>query len=212
MQKRKISIITVFILSLLTAFAQSDTNAEKILTDVLSSVNKTTIKTDFKLDINDKASKQSQSTSGTITIKGRSFYIDMIDMKAWYNGKTQWAYIPQNNEVSITEPTEQELSEINPIAILSGFKSKNYIRIRKNKLVENNIIEMIPKTKTSEITKIELQINKNPQNLVSIKLFAKNGNITLLSLHNFQKNVKVSDNYFVFNPAKYDGVIENDLR
>ena len=71
---------------------------------------------------------------------------------------------------------------------------------------------MIPKTKNSEITKIDVQINKANGNLVSIKLFNKNGGTTLLSLNNFQKGIQVSDNTFVFNQAKYKGVTVNDLR
>jgi len=212
MTKRIIYSLSVILFFFQTGFAQSDSQADKIVSDVLNSVNTTAFKTNFKLDIRDKANNQNQSTSGTITIKGSKFYIDMMDMKAWYNGKTQWAFIPQNNEVSITEPTEKELSETNPIAILSGFKTKSFIRFSKKKSNEYYIIEMIPKVKTSDILNIEIQVNKNTHILVSIKLTAKKGNTTLLTLNNFQKNIKVTDNYFVFNASKYTGVIENDLR
>jgi len=50
--------------------------------------------------------------------------MEMDEMQAWFDGKTQWAYMAQNNEVSITEPTEKELAETNPMAILSGYKTK----------------------------------------------------------------------------------------
>ena len=71
---------------------------------------------------------------------------------------------------------------------------------------------MIPKSKKNEIVKIEVQINKTTDQLVSIKLNNKNGGSSLLSLTNFQKDQKITDNTFVFNPAKYKKVVINDLR
>jgi outer membrane lipoprotein carrier protein len=71
---------------------------------------------------------------------------------------------------------------------------------------------MIPKSKKNEIVKIEVQINKTTNNLVSIKLNNKNGSSSLLTLTNFQKDQKIADNTFVFNPAKYKKVVVNDLR
>jgi len=137
----------------------------------------------------------------------------MDAMRAWFDGKTQWAYVSESNEVSITEPTVKELSETNPMAILSGFKSKCLIRFSsKIKSAQNYCIEMIPKTKNNDITKIDVQINKANGALFSIKLLNKNGGTTLLTLSNFQKGITVSDNTFVFNSAKHKGVTVNDLR
>lgn len=136
----------------------------------------------------------------------------MDEMNAWFDGKTQWAYMAQNNEVSITEPTEKELAETNPMAILSGYKTKTVIRFSKTKSTQNYVVEMIPKVKNNDFTKIEVQVNKTTGNLVSIKLSAKNGSATLLTLTNYQKGIKVADDVFVFNKARFKGVTVNDLR
>ena len=99
------------------------------------------------------------------------------------------------------------------MAILSGFKSKCQIRFStKVKSAQNYCIEMIPKTKNNDITKIDVQINKTNGALFLIKLTTKNGGSTLLTLSNFQKKANVSDNTFTFNSAKYKGVTVNDLR
>ena len=99
------------------------------------------------------------------------------------------------------------------MAILSGFKSKCIIRFStKVKSAQNFCIEMIPKIKNNDVQKIDVQINKSNGNLVSIKLANKNGGSTLLVLYNFQKGINAPDNLFVFNSAKYKGVVTNDLR
>jgi len=190
--------------------AQNNAQAEKIITDLLTEAKTNAIKTNFRLITNDKSN--SQSASGTFTLKGSRFVLEMEALKAWFDGKTQWSYVAQSNEVSITEPTEKELAETNPMAILSGFKSKCSIKFSTLKSATDYCIDMTPKLKDKNISKIEVQVNKSTGNLTSIKLDNKNGSSTTLKLTNFQKGVKVSDNTFVFNQSRYKGVVVNDLR
>jgi len=192
-------------------FLTAQNKAEKIISDILINAKTNAIKTGFMLAVAEKGN--AQVTTGTFILKGNKFVLEMDEMKAYFDGKTQWAYVPQNNEVSITEPTDQELSETNPMAILSGYKSKCNIRFStKIKSTQNYCIEMLPKIKNQSVSKIEVQVNKNNHNLFSIKLTNKNGSTSLLSLSNFQKGVKVSDTIFAFNKNRYKGVVVNDLR
>lgn len=211
----KKNIIYAFILILFSAAnisAQNNPQAEKILSDLLLSAKTSAIKTNFKLATNDKNTSQAVAT-GTFTLKGNKFVLDMDDMKVWFDGKTQWAYNQQNNEVSITEPTEKELSDTNPMAILSAYKAKCLIKFStKTKSAQNHCIEMTPKVKNKDIAKIEVQVNKTTGNLFSIKLINKNGSMSLLTVNNFQNGLKVADNFFVFNQSKYKGISVNDLR
>jgi len=212
MIKKIIYSFAVLLFSFQFSAAQNNPQAEQILTDLLSSAKTNAIKTDFKLSVTDKNTPSGQIVTGYFTLKGSKFVLDMDQMKVWFDGKTQWSYIPQNKEVSITEPTEKELSETNPMAILSGYKTKCTIRFSKTKSTQNYCIEMIPKATKTDITKIEVQVNKTNLNLFSIKLTNKNGNTTLLTLSNFQKGIKATDNFFVFNSSRFKGVVENDLR
>ena len=213
MKNKLIFAITILIFSLQGVIAQNNAQAEKAITNLLSEAKTSAIRTNFKLAISDKKDPQPMVSTGTFTLKGNKFVLEMDAMRAWFDGKTQWAYVSESNEVSITEPTVKELSETNPMAILSGFKSKCLIRFSsKIKSAQNYCIEMIPKTKNNDITKIDVQINKANGALFSIKLLNKNGGTTLLTLSNFQKGITVSDNTFVFNSAKHKGVTVNDLR
>ncbi|MDR3651686.1 MAG: outer membrane lipoprotein carrier protein LolA [Paludibacter sp.] len=213
MIKKIIYIFTVLLFSFQLSSAQSNAQAENILSNLLNTAKKEAIRTNFKLIASDKSNPQGMSSSGTFTLKGTKFVLDMSDMKAWFDGKTQWAYVSQSNEVSITEPSEKELSETNPMAILSGYKTKCIIRFStKVKSAQNHCIEMIPKVKNKDIVKIDVEVNKITGNLYSIKLTNRNGSVSTLILSNFQKGIRVEDNIFVFNKAKYKGVVINDLR
>lgn len=185
--------------------------AEQLLTNLLNEAKNGAVKTAFTLTLSDK--RGSQTNDGTFTIKGNKFVLEMDEMKVYFNGKTQWAYAPSQNEVSITEPTEQELSETNPMAILSTFKNKSTIRFAPKSLVNGNYnIVMTPKTAQKDIVKIEVVLNKSTNHLVSIKVFNKTGSNYLLSLSGYTTGLKFADSNFAFNTSKHKSVEINDLR
>ncbi|MFZ4582613.1 MAG: LolA family protein, partial [Paludibacter sp.] len=169
-------------------------------------------KTNFQLSVTQKNAVTSQPILGTFTMKASKFMLEMNETKVWFDGKTQWAYSISDNEVSITEPNQDELATINPMAILSGFKAKSTIKLSKQKATQNHIIELIPKNKKEEFTKVEVQINKSNSNLALIKLYDKKGSITTLNLTKYQQISKITDEIFVFNKTKFKGVTINDLR
>ncbi len=209
---RKIGLF-VLLFSFLFAKAQNNLQAEQILSDLLNSAKTTAIKTNFKLMVSEKNDSQTQSSSGSFTLKGTKFILEMEALKLWFDGKTQWSYVQQNNEVSITEPSEKELAETNPMAILSGFKSKCLIRFSsKTKSEQNYCLEMVPKLKNKDLVKIEVQVNKNNGNLFLICIYYTNESKSTLLISNFQKKINIAETNFVFNSAKHKGVTINDLR
>lgn len=204
--------IVVLIISIHTAFSQNNTDAETVINNYLASVKTSAIRTNFKLIVTEKNKVNSQTNSGMFTLKGSKFVLEMDETKAWFDGKTQWAYVAESNEVSITEPTVDEIASINPLAILAGYKAKSNVRFSKTKSAQNNIIELMPKNKNNDFSKITVQINKANNQLVSIIMIDKKANITTLLLQNYQKVTKLNDDFFVFNKNAYKNVTINDLR
>lgn len=209
--KRFIYSICLLAFSITALFSQNNTDAERIITSTIAQAKTKAIKTNFTLSVSEKNSLNLQSTTGSFTIKGSKFILEMAEMKAWFDGKTQWAYSEQLNEVSITEPTIQELAEINPISIISAYKTKSSIQFSKTKSKENHIILMTSKAK-SDINNVEVTINKTSGNLISIKLFNANKTTTLLTLNGYQKGINLADTEFAFKKEKYKGITINDLR
>jgi len=210
MNRLKISIF-LSLLSIPCIFSQKNIGAEQVINNLIANANNNVIKTEFILSVFDKKTVNSQSNSGVFIIKGTKFLLEMDDNKVWFDGKTQWALMLENNEVSITEPTVAEIAQINPMAILSGFKAKSNLKFSKLISAKNHIVELTPKLKANDFTKIEVQIEKNTGNLKSMKLFTKDGS-TLLTLNNYKSGIKISDDTFTFNKLKYKGITINDLR
>lgn len=61
------------------------------------------------------------SVQGNAILSGASFVFHTPQMSVWYDGKTQWTFLNSSKEVSITEPTAEELSASTPFAILNSY-------------------------------------------------------------------------------------------
>ncbi|MBN2766600.1 MAG: outer membrane lipoprotein carrier protein LolA [Paludibacteraceae bacterium] len=210
--KRFTYSILILIISIIPVLAQVEFDAERVTRDLLTSLRQNAIRTNFILKITEKNKVNSQSNSGIFTLQGQKFVLETDELKVWFDGRTQWAYMEGSNEVSITEPTFDELASINPLAILSGYKAKSILSFSKKKSETNYIVEMKPKVRQHDFVLIELQINKNSRQPVSIMMMDKNRLTTTLSFSNYKKDVKVQNDTFVFNKLQYKNVIVNDLR
>ena len=80
----------------------------------------------FILDKTAAAFRQAQAVSitfggtqeGTLLLKGNKFHLNTGDVETWFDGKTQWSYLRQNEEVNVSTPTPEELQSINPQHLL----------------------------------------------------------------------------------------------
>ena len=132
MNKFKLSILA-FAISIFTISAQNNTEAEKIINETVTKLNTQTLRANFKLDFFEKNNVISQSLQGNLILQAKKFHLNTPEVKAWFDGKTQWAYFAQNNEVSVTNPTTEELAETNPAMIISELRSKSTISFAKQK-------------------------------------------------------------------------------
>lgn len=204
--------ISLLINSIFSANAQQSTEPERLINNLIQSLNSSAIRTNFTLKFSEKNDLNSQQISGRLLLKGQQFYLDMNEMQVWFDGKTQWTYLPQSNEVSITEPSEEELGEINPVALLIAFRSKSNLRAGRSRNTQNHLVEFTPKSNRETFTKVEVEFAKASGNLVSIRMENRDGSRQEISLSNYQRNVAVQPENFTFDRSKFRNVIINDLR
>lgn len=204
-------IITISVL--LISNTLNAQNATKIIDSFISQAKTNAIRTDFTLTVKEKNAKQGQTVKGNFTMKANRFIMNINEMTVYFNGKTQWTYSPENEEVTITEPTAEELAETNPIAVLYSYRATCDIKFAANNTNSANyVIEMTPKTKKSDLQKMTVTIAKKSGNLLSITQVEKNGNTLALTLTYYQSKISIADSAFTFDVKKYRGVTVNDLR
>ena len=157
---KKITFISALLIVFITfnASAQNDAKAASIIDKILNLSKTNAVKTNFSLAIKSPASG-SQTVKGDFTMKGNKFILNMNGMNVFYDGKTQWAYKEDVNEVTITEPNLKELSETNPMSILSAYRAKSGIKMIKSSGAMY-VIQLTPKDTKSDVKKIIVNVNK----------------------------------------------------
>lgn len=75
---------------------------------------------------------------GTLLLKESCFYLDCAGIKSWFDGKTQWSYAQQNDEVTLSTPSPEEIQSVNPYALITSYKTKfNYRYIGSKTVTES---------------------------------------------------------------------------
>ena len=199
-------ILFVFLIAFLPLYVFAQSSAERRVKEAVTELKRSAYEGQFTLLYYSSANDVTDKQSGEITLKGNKFHILLGGNETKFDGKTQWMFVSEFNEVSITEPTTDELKEINPLVMIEYYVAKD--RISEGEDGEINFYPTEPKS--SEYFRIELRLNKSnlPTRLV---IHQKNGDKITLVWDSLNK-AKVDDAYFYFDVAKYPNVEVNDLR
>lgn len=146
---------------------------------------------------------------GTFTLSGSKFFIDTPQAKVWYDGKTQWTWSADASEVNITEPTVEEIAEVNPYAIINSLRSRykaSYIGNPAHRTVLLTPSMPRPAVKRAEIT---FSSSGMPSRM---KLFMASGETVSLTVTSIKFGPQLPESTFRFSPAKAPGAEIVDLR
>lgn len=152
------------------------------------------------------SSKQYGSTSGTIDIKGRKFHTTTNEAVVWFDGKTQWTYVKQNDEVNVNTPSASDLQAINPYNFIYMYKQGYTATMTTS----GNSYVVTLKGKGKSISEMVITINRQTYVPSQIRML-QNKQWTTIKVLNF-KTVSLSDGMFRFNPKSYPNAEIIDLR
>ena len=158
-----------------------------------------------------KGEKESQN--GTLKLSGNKFYLKTDEFENFFDGKTQWVYMESVGEVTISEPTKEELQAISPMFIIKNFDKKHYVTFEMNAPKDNfSHINLFPLDKKSgDYFKIMLVINQTTNEVKKIEILQKNGEKFAVTFGNYT-SIKPDNQTFTFIQKNYPKVIVNDMR
>lgn len=210
--KTYISGLLLVLLSTVNLSAQK-IKASDVVKNTIGVFQNNAVQTKFGLVVKEKASSQLQKMVGTFVMQGDKFTLKTDELQVYFDGKTQWAYMPMVNEVTISEPSEEELAQTNPLILIQTYSAKSTAKfIRNDRKQEAYTVELTPKEKNGDINKIQIIVNKSTYHPQSIQLTDKNGIISSLALIQFKTGIRTDTNTFVFNRSIYKDIEINDLR
>jgi len=206
-------IYSIFFFMTLSASAQ---NVGTILDRAITAFdNSNGMKASFAMQIQYAQQNGMESFEGVMDMKGNRFAFQTPDLQMWFDGVTQWSYVLPSGEVNVSNPSEKELQSTNPSIILRNYKKQFNAEYKGESTTKNGKsaydVVLIPKEK-SDITRIELQIEKNTYMQSAIKVTAKDGTTFAIRFNDIKTNVNQPDDLFAFKESNYPNVEVIDLR
>ena len=186
--------------SLFTASAQTP---KSVLDKAAATI---TVKEGVKANFKMTAGKG--STSGTLLLKGRKFHASTPVAIVWFDGKTQWTYVKNNDEVNISTPTEAQLQAINPYNFINLYK-KGY-DATLNKSGKDYVVHLTATDKNKKIQELFVTVNKSTYHPTQVKLL-QNKKWTVFDITDIKRQ-NIPDSQFQFNSKDFPNAEIIDLR
>jgi outer membrane lipoprotein-sorting protein len=206
----------LFLIVCLNAFfieAQTSMEAKKLLENVSKQIESyDNIKFEFNYVLNNRKEQINQESKGEITVAGDLYKLDFLEATQLYDGKSLHTIIPENEEVLISKPDQEDTAILNPTELIDIYKSGYDFhwdiaqRVRGNNI---QFVKLIPTEESQDVSYILLGINTKSKNIYKLIEVGKQRTTTTLTLENFSINKILPNELFVFNKVDYPGFYIN---
>ena len=198
----------LIIIGILLSIKVSAQSAEEFLNSVIEK-NKSysDISIIFDYEFKNQEEGVHERTSGYASMKGSSYIINMDGQEMICNGEVLWTYLINDQEVMISEVTEDNTS---PIAIIETFSENVSVSFDKN--TQNDITTLIIKeldNNTFETATISVDSDLKIKE-VCIKIL--NGSTLTYKITKFTTNQDLPDSMFIFDEKIHPNVEVIDMR
>lgn len=169
------------------------------------------------------ASAPSVKASYVVTLKGQGDARGNLIMSAdkftaaapgiitWFDGLTQWTYSSSDGEVTIVEPTPEELAQSNPLSVIRSLTT-GYKAAMVKSAPGTKSIRLTPLTKKSDYKQIVVTLSASTLLPTQLVANTTDGNVMNLKITSLSIGNPVSSRSFKFDPKRYPNARVNDMR
>lgn len=215
MSKMLSAFVAFFFIAASSLQAQTDAKAQEILKGVSAKYKSyKSLQATFALTRLDQKTKKTEKFNGSITLSGEKYTFTMTDQTVICDGKTNWTYLKESNEVQISEAKSSE-GAISPTTIFTMYEQGFKTKFMGEKTIGGKVvqqIELIPEDPKKKFFKIMLNIDKTGKYVSEARIYEKSGGILTYTISKFTPNIALATDAFTFNKSKFPGVEVVDLR
>lgn len=214
--RKYIFSVLIALLSLPVIAQQQQSQAKAVLEKTAEAFKKAGgVRADFTLKaLND--GRLEGRENGVIQLKGEKFMLKTSETTTWFDGKTQWSYMTKNDEVNVSNPTQEELQQINPYTFLYMYQKGFSYKLGATKMYRGKAVWEVVLTardKKQELERITLFVTKDTYEPLYI-LLQQRGQQTRneITITSYQTKQNYADQVFTFDKKQYPNAEVIDLR
>lgn len=195
--------------------AQNSQKAENLLKEVSSKVKSyDNMVIDFKYSLENGTENISQETRGDVSIKGEKYLLNLMGVTQMFDGKKIYTIIPADEEVNISNYSEEDENSITPSKMFSFYEEGyNYEwDITQNANGRKiQYIKLTPKDSKAEVKNILLGIDSQTKHIYNLIQTQDNDTKITITVKSFKTNQPIAKNLFSFDESRYQDFYINRL-
>ena len=158
------------------------------------------------------------TNNGSFVTENDKWRFEMLGATSIFDGDKLYTIIPDDYEVTVSSQDPEDETTITPNKILYFYEDGYYFEMDESKLVGNGefrkkiqYVKLIPKDSDAEIKYILLGIDTEFNQIYEVIETGKNETVTTISIVDFEFNLPLDANLFVYDKEKYKDYYMNIL-
>ena len=159
-----------------------------------------------------------QTNNGSFVTENDSWRFEMLGVTRIFDGEKLYSISPDDEEVTISSQDPEDETTITPNQMLYFYEDGYYFEMDESRLIGNGqfrkkiqYVKLIPKDSEAEIKYILLGIDTEFNQIYEVVETGKNETVTTISIVDFEFNLPLDANLFVFDEDKYKDYYMNIL-
>lgn len=207
---KKVTAIIGIILTFMVGALQAQTMASELVKKTIDKINKhKNVEFVFDYDMSNETIAVTESASGTAYMQGDAYKLEVEGQQIISDGKTMWTYLPDSEEVMISNPSNDE-NIITPIKLLTTYDKDYTMKYAKSNEKGIKVVEMSnPK---GEFSKVTLKINEAKLEIVSATISNRSGDAFTIKIKKTVFDQNLEAKFFTFDEKAHPKVDVIDMR
>ena len=159
-----------------------------------------------------------QTNNGSFVTENDSWRFEMLGVTRIFDGEKLYSISPDDEEVTISSQDPEDETTITPNQMLYFYEDGYYFEMDESRFIGNGkfrkkiqYVKLIPKDSEAEIKYILLGIDTEFNQIYEVIETGKNETVTTISIVDFEFNLPLDANLFVFDEDKYKDYYMNIL-
>ena len=200
-------------------YSQDNLDAELLLNKVSDNIKSyENIYINYAYTLQNLEEDISQTNKGSFVTENDNWRFEMLGVTRIFDGDKLYSISPDDEEVTISSQDPEDETTITPNKMLYFYEDGYYFEMDESRLIGNGqfrkkiqYVKLVPKDSEAEIKYILLGIDTEFNQIYEVIETGKNETVTTISIVDFEFNLPLDANLFVFDKEKYKDYYMNIL-
>ena len=200
-------------------YSQDNLDAELLLNKVSDNIKSyENIYINYAYTLKNLEEDISQTNNGSFVTENDNWRFEMLGVTRIFDGDKLYSISPDDEEVTISSQDPEDETTITPNKMLYFYEDGYYFEMDESRLIGDGqfrkkiqYVKLVPKDSEAEIKYILLGIDTEFNQIYEVIETGKNETVTTISIVDFEFNLPLDANLFVFDKDKYKDYYMNIL-